>query len=147
MKKILLLLIPLILLTGCKSTNSFNFNDSSKKIEDNNELKAIVYKYLVDKNYLNEPTLDTFEITSITKQGYYKTNSDVVYLKFDCTYQCVDETDSCILNNQAIEKQAKWLFEEDDKYYFFLEYDLKNDKVLGRRGSYGKAQDYKQIVE
>ena len=147
-KKTLLILIPILLcvLTGCKNSNILDINDSSKNIENNNDIKANIYQYLIDKNYLDEPNLEEFEITNITKKGYYKSNSNVVYLELNCTYKC-KEDDSCILNNNAIEKQAKWLFESDDDYYFFLEYDLKNEKVLGKRGSYGKDSDFKQVVD
>ncbi len=143
MKKLILLLIPLLLLTACGKNDD---KDAMKEISSNNELKENVYQYLVDKNYLNEENLDKFEIGEITKKGQYKTNSKVVYLKMECTYSCVDGTDACILNNQATDQKAQWLYKGEDNYYFYLEYDLRKDKVLGKRGTYGPDRDFSAIT-
>ena len=46
MKKLILLLIPLLLLTACGKNDD---KDAMKEISSNNELKENVYQYLVDK--------------------------------------------------------------------------------------------------
>ena len=152
-RRIIIILIMILILTGCGKTNTLF--DSKKEVtvdSENQEVQEIVenvYQYLIDKNYLSEPNLDTFEITKLTKKGYYKSNGNIVYIKMDCNYTCKDETDSCILNNAPTDQKSLWLYKnnDDEGHYFYLEYDLKKDKVLGKKGTYGPDSDFATIVE
>ena len=108
-----------------------------------------MFEYLIKHNYISEERISKFEITKIYKKGYYKTNKDIYYLQFYCTYECLDGTDSCILNNTSDSIINRWLSKTDEEgvYTFAFEYDVKNDKVMGRRGSAGKDRDFKQADE
>ena len=142
-KKFIIILLILILLTGCGKNN-----DAKKGINAPEEIEQNVFEYLIKQNFISEERISKFEITKIYKKGYYKTNKNVYYLQFYCTYECQDGTDTCILNNTSDSIINRWLSKtEDEDYTFYLEYDVKNDKVIGRRGAYGKDSEFKQADE
>ncbi len=148
-KKIITLLLLLLIITGCGKKDETD--SATKSMNAQNEIKETMYEYLITHYYLDDENISSFEINTIYKKGYYKSNKDIYYLQFYCNYECKDGTDSCILNNKSEPYPPKWLFETEDNeegnYTFSFEYDIRNNKVMGRRGSSGKDTDFKQINE
>lgn len=121
---LLLVLILLILLSSIilfkKPTNKIKGNGLDKNEEFNEKEQKIidaVYEKIDSPNYFDYANLKVIELTNLQLYGYYKSQSDILYIRVNYNLECKDGTYNC--DNLAEDKS-------NIPFYFFIKVDTNN---------------------
>lgn len=121
---LLLVLILLILLSSIilfkKPTNKIKGNGLDKNEEFNEKEQKIldaVYEKIDSPDYFDYSNLKVIELTNLQLYGYYKSQSDILYIRVNYNLECKDGTYNC--DNLAEDKS-------NIPFYFFIKVDTNN---------------------
>ncbi len=103
-----------------KTTESVKFNEKEEKI-----LNAI-YNKLDIYNYFDRSNLKSFEIVSLQSFGYYKSESNILYIRVNYNSECNDNTHNC----DKLAQNFKNNISEEKFLYFFVKVDIDTYKFI-----------------
>ena len=92
MKRIILLVAVLLILTGCKKETIIKKTSSERK----QNIINISKKELIKKEYINKNNLKSFSVKKVYLDGYYKNDSNKKYFEIDFKYTCKDNSKDCV---------------------------------------------------
>ncbi len=92
------------------------FNKKEQKIVD------AVYKKIDSSDYFDNSNLKLIELESLQLYGYYKSQSNILYIKVNYNSKCNDGTYSC--DNLA--KDKSYSLSNNIPFYFFIKVDTNN---------------------
>ena len=87
------------------------FNEKEQKIIDT------IYKKLNYSKYFDKENFKKFNIIELQSYGYYKSESNILYIRVNYNSECKDGTKSC-------DKLHGINFSDNDFYYFFIKIDI-----------------------
>lgn len=111
MKKILLLIVIPLILTGCggkvennsvnsvgmTTTTSTTVTTTTKKYSDRfNNFSKLIKSEMINKKFIDERNLKSFEIIEIYINGYYAERPKKFHYQINFNYECNDNTYNCI---------------------------------------------------
>lgn len=135
---ILLLLIVLVLIFMFFSKNIIkNTRNGDKDIDKNNKnissnmnsklnnkaknIEKAIYKKINEGNYFDS-NLKSYKLDSLQLFGYYKSKSNVYYIKVTYNVTCLDGTYNC--DNLA--KYKNYSIADKEPFFFFIKVDTNN---------------------
>lgn len=109
MKRVLLLIVFVTLVTGCNKSIEDNSSNSvgksttkevtttTKKYSDRfNNFSKLIKSEMVKKKFIDESNLKSFEIIEIYINGYYAERPKKFHYQINFNYECNDNTYNCI---------------------------------------------------
>lgn len=118
----------IIFITACGKTEVENVKDNKKEQKDNIVESKIKFnkkeQEIVDAIYTKIDKLESFEIVSLTLYGYYKSKSNVLYIRVEYNSKCKDNTYDCDHLSGRFEKEHS--LEENKPFFFFIKIDIDN---------------------
>ena len=106
MKRILLIIVLSIVLTGCgqvkkkdvEITTTTTTTTTTAKVysERVNNFSDLIKKKMIKVKYIDEDNLKSFQVVKIYKYGHFKKNKDIFDYQVNFKYECNDGTYDCI---------------------------------------------------
>lgn len=88
-------------------------NDNREEVsERRKKLESLIKNEMISKQFLDKDNLNSYEITRIYVNGYYKDDEEKKYMEITFTASCNDNSKSCVTNC--------YYDEEDDKYIIWI---------------------------
>lgn len=98
--------------------SEIKFNKKEQEIVDS------IYKKIDKLESFDKINLELFEIISLKLYGYYKSKSNVLYIRVEYNSKCKDSTYNCDHLSDNIGKSHS--LEENEPFYFFVKIDINN---------------------
>lgn len=117
---LLLIILSVVIVLFRKPTNKIKGNDSDKNEKFNEKEQKMVdavYKKIDSPDYFDYSNLKAIEITNLQLYGYYKSQSNILYIRVNYNLECKDDTYNC--DNLAKDKS-------NVPFYFFIKVDTNN---------------------
>lgn len=151
----------IIFITACGKTEVENVKDNKKEQKDNiveskikfnkkeQEIVDAIYTKIDKLESFDKSNLESFEIVSLTLYGYYKSKSNVLYIRVEYNSKCKDNTYDCDHLSDNIGKSHS--LEENEPFYFFVKIDINNYddiEIIGGISAHINSdwvQDYSRI--
>lgn len=105
MKRILLIIVLSIVLTGCgqvkkkdvEITTTTTTTTTAKVYSERvNNFSDLLKKKMIKVKYIDEDNLKSFQVIKIYKYGHFKKKKDIFDYQVDFKYECNDGTYDCI---------------------------------------------------
>lgn len=128
--------ILIIFITACEKKEVENVKDNKEKPNDNiigsgiefnkkeQEIVDAIYKKIDKLELFDKSNLESFEIISLKLYGYYKSKSNILYIRLEYNSSCKDRTYDCDHLSDNIGKSHS--LEENEPFYFFVKIDINN---------------------
>ena len=112
MKRIILLVAILLVLTGCKETIIKKTSSERKQ-----NIINIAKKELIKKEYINKNNLKSFNVKKEYLDGYYKNDSNKKYFEIVFKYTCKDKSNDCVKSFHKDDKgnSIVWIYTNFDE--------------------------------
>lgn len=135
MKRVLLLIVFVTLVTGCNKSIEDNSSNSvgksttkevtttTKKYSDRfNNFSKLIKSEMVKKKFIDESNLNSFEIIEIYINGYYAERPKKFHYQINFKYECNDNTYNCIdylymekPNSNSRDYSVIWVYGDEEK--------------------------------
>ena len=104
-----------------KNNKNISSNMNSKLNNKAKNIEKAIYKKINEGNYFDS-NLKSYKLDSLKLFGYYKSKSNVYYIKVTYNVKCVDRTYNC--DNLA--KNKDYSIADKKPFYFFIKVDTNN---------------------
>ena len=122
---LLLIIVSSLIVLFKKPINKMESNNLDTNEKFNKKEQKIVdaaYKKIDSSDYFDHSNLKKIELESLQLYGYYKSQSNILYIRVNYNSECKDGTYSC--DNLA--KDKSYSLSNNIPFYFFIKVDTNN---------------------
>lgn len=104
-----------------KNNKNISSNMNSKLNNKAKNIEKAIYKKINEGNYFDS-NLKSYKLDSLELYGYYKSKSDVYYIRVTYNVTCLDRTYNC----DNLSKDKDYSIAEKEPFFFFIKLDTNN---------------------